>query len=102
MFVKAKNLLCIVKFFTSVHAVGADYNVSVPFDMESGRLMVTLQPGATVVCVDVRIVDDLVFDSESDSSVEEVMFFFVSSSPLVVVPTLNSRHTLIILDNDGA
>ncbi len=70
----------------------------------------TLQPGATGVCFNVSIVDDLVGPqvflgdgnllTESDRDVEEVSFFYLNSSPPVAVDESNFRHTLSILDND--
>ncbi|XP_064387784.1 uncharacterized protein LOC135335951 [Halichondria panicea] len=58
----------------------------------------TLQPEATEACFDVNIVDDEVFDGESESPVEQVTFSYSSSSPIVA--RVNLRHRLIILDND--
>ena len=45
--------------------------------------------------------DDLVFDSEQDSNVEEVTFSYVSSSPPAAIPSSGSQYTLVILDNDS-
>ncbi len=58
----------------------------------------TIQPEATEACFDVNIVDDEIFDGESESSVEQVTFSYSSSSPIVA--RVNLRHRLIILDND--
>ncbi len=88
----------IVKIVTYTDVL--DYDIDVFAEDVNGFPVVTLtlQPGATEACYDVSIVDDDVFDEESDFPVEQVTFSYSSSSPKVA--RVDLRHTLVILDND--
>ncbi len=83
-------------------AEGTDYNIAGGLAEDVNGfpvvLTLTLQIGATQACFDVDIVDDAVFDGESDRAVEQVTFSYSGSSPTVA--RVNLRHTLVILDND--
>ncbi len=82
-------------------AEGTDYNIAGGLAEDVNGfpvLTLTLQIGATQACFNVDIVDDAVFDGESDRAVEQVTFSYSSSSPTVA--RVNLRHTLVILDND--
>ncbi len=90
------KIVTIVPLYTEV----LDYDIDVFAEDVNGIPVVTLtlQPEATETCFDVNIVDDAVFDGESESPVEQVTFSYSSSSPIVA--RVNLRHRLIILDND--
>ncbi len=80
-------------------AEGSDYDITI-LD-KSGEfpvLTLTLLPGATEACFVVSIVDDDVLDGETERLVEQVIFFYFSSSPTVA--RVNLRHRIVILDND--